>query len=183
MLQLTLEETAFNTEFAAAAEALNAEIRNFTNLPRLSYQATAEERAERAAEEQRLVARREAHNARQKERVAVRVGLKTEFNTFIAKTVPGGEAGALIEVAQEILATFISDENTIAAAGLLKTVVVTGIDAFNDADIHAARARGVFARYTALVATGLPEDFVRQIMIAEAARAIPMPSMPSNSKR
>lgn len=182
MLKNTPEEIAYLADFDASAARINAEIAAFRDLPRLSYQASDEERAERAAEEKRVTDLRDAHNARQQDPIAVKIALKNEVNTFITEKIPGGEAGALIEVANEILAALTTDETAVGAARLLKSAVVLGLDAINDADIHAARARGIFARYTALVATGLPEDFVRQIMIAEAARAIPMPSMSRNKR-
>lgn len=183
MLQLTSEETAFAADLAAEAEQVNDAIRALQNLPRLHYSASDEDRAARQVVEDRVLALRTAYEEKAKGRLAIRVQLKNEFNEFIASKVPGGEAGALLDVANDVLVALTTDENTVGTAQLLKTVVVMGLDAFNDADIHAARARGIFARYTALVNTGLPEDFVRQIMIAEAARAIPMPSLSNSNKR
>lgn len=183
MLQLTLEETAFTAEYTASGEALNAEIEAFRSLPPLPYRASEEEQAPRVAEEKRLKAARDAHNARQKEPVYIRIALKNEINAYIAKNVPGGELSAIIDVAQESLTTFITDEKTIAVAGLLKTVIVTGINAANDPDIHAARARGTYARCKALIEAGFDEGFACQIILAEASRPRPaLPSIPSRSK-
>lgn len=182
MLQLTPEETAFVAEFEADSQRINAEIAAFRDLPRLSFQATEAERAERTAEEKRVTALRDAHNARQKDRVAVRVGLKNEFNTFIASKIPGGEAGALIDVASEILAALATDETSVGTARLLKSVVVLGIDSFNDADVHAARARGTFARYTALTDAGFSSDQAFQLILASASRSFSVPNFSLNKR-
>jgi hypothetical protein len=170
MLKVTAEEQALvdlDAKLRVQVQEKTGEMRRLTN----SYD--PDTAAQRNAIQAEIDAAKEEIAALVKSPIALRYKIKMEFNTALARNLPGGETAALVDVAKEVLEWLVTDESMVGGAEVLKAVVILGFDKFNDPDIHAARARGVVARYKALLAEGLPDTLVQNILVAEAGRAFP----------
>lgn len=145
----------------------------------LGYGATPESREQAQAEFD--AAKKAADEFSVKETFLVAM-LKTEANKMVAEKLPGGSFPALLTIAEQMLAA-LDTENGQRTTGLAKNVVLRVLGAGADMDIHMARARITKARYDSLLEVGLPEDLVREILIAEASKPMAFPQMAASSRK
>ena len=176
MLKITPVEQALLAQDTLLKEQLRQANSTLRNLPNGYY---LEGDAKAAAESQHAEAKQTVDQltaelvALGNDPAVFRYALKMEFNKALAQSLPGGKTEALIDVAKEVLDWLTTDESMVGEAQLVKAAVILGLDTYNDPDIHKARARGVAARYFALIEAGLPDTLAASILIAEAGRALP----------
>lgn len=176
MFDLT-EAEKDSLERAKALEAAHQE--KTQAFRRLGYQATDEDRATA----QREVAEvKEALETLATDETFMLATLKLEANKAIGEKLPGGSYPALLAFAEQTLG-LLDTENGKRTTDLLRSVVLRLMAAGADREIQLARARFTKVRYDSLVEVGLPEELVRQIIVAEASRPWPMPNASASGSR
>ena len=108
--------------------------------------------------------------------IAIQISLKDQLKKLIYKSVPGENPAVLVKILREGLTSLASDAESIETGVFVKDMILLGLKMVNNEEIHEARAEGLAMRYKALRRAGLPEEFARQIMVAEASRAINLSS-------
>lgn len=97
--------------------------------------------------------------------------LKKTINEVVSTKLPFPPS-AVLTLAEQLFPIVTDSPNSLRVQLLMKNMVLRLMQNMYDADIAKARASGFKVRYDAMLATGLPEDFVQKILIAEASKPI-----------
>ncbi len=98
--------------------------------------------------------------------------LKTTLNKALAEKLPGGALEVYLAIFDEAVDKLKGPE-VLQAAGSIKKIILTLLEAATDEDIQLAYARVTFARYCALCKAGFTASMADSIVIAEASRPWP----------
>lgn len=97
--------------------------------------------------------------------------VKTLVNQYIEQKLPMPPSD-MLTIVEQLLPVFLESPELTRSWIVLKDIMVRTLKLGTDEDVHAARALATVVRYNALCATGLPEPFVQNLMVAEAGKQL-----------
>ncbi len=103
----------------------------------------------------------------------------TELYDAIKARVPGGSMEANLTIVEESISR-LDGPTALRVFGVGKDLIIRGLEMWADQDINNARARGTYARYTALTTAGFSEAMAEKIIVAEAS--VPWPELASSAR-
>jgi len=178
-LKLTDEEE----EAVNLMEALRQEQQAFVQQRLPSFNVPPEEREKASVAREAKIEEYRIESRRLEELVSYqRAFLKKELQKTLEKAGPFGETEVFMPVLGEIVATLLYGELAEGVGVLAKGIALRALEVLGNEEVMTARAKNTHTRWMTLKATGLPEELVNQLLVAEFARPLPTWTLPTSKK-